>query len=278
MPFVNTAPWAILGLHMKSLDFRGKWIVVTGASSGLGREIARTLAIREGANVVLAARRRDRLEQLAGEIRAACPGQVLVVPVDLADPAGAHALFTEATTRQKVYGLVNCAGTTFFGRTLDASMEKIEQILALNLVVEMKSTLLFLRSFLQQGDGAILTITSATAFLPLPYQNVYAATKQGMQSFMEGLAQEYRGAGVTFSTFSPGGIDTEMIRQSGTARKFKGAIINADPAKSAARAVATFKAGRMRHVPGLLYKTVVFLSRHAPRSLVVWAAGKILRP
>jgi uncharacterized protein len=263
---------------MKRLDFRGKWIVVTGASSGLGREIARALAVREGAHVVLAARRKDRLDQLAAEIRAACTGQVLVLPVDLADPAGAQALFAETTSQQKVYGLVNCAGTTFFGRTLDASMGKIEQILALNLVVEMKSTLLFLRYFLEQGEGAILTITSATAFLPLPYQNVYAATKQGMQSFMEGLAHEYRGMGVTFCTFAPGGIDTEMIRQSGTDRKFKGSLINEDPAKSAAQAVASFKAGRMRRVPGLLYNTIVFLARHAPRSFVVWAAGKILRP
>ena len=263
-----------MGARMKRRDFRGKWIVVTGASSGLGREIARSLAVREGAHVVLAARRKDRLDQLAAEIRAACPGQVLVLPVDLADPAGAQALFAEATSRQKVYGLVNCAGSTFFGRTLDASMEKIEQILALNLVVEMKSTLLFLRYFLEQGEGAILTITSIGAFLPLPYQNVYAATKQGMQSFMEALAQEYRGAGIAFCTFAPGGINTDMIADS----KFGGAATNMDPARAAARAVAGFKAGRMRHVPGVIGRTTAFLARHLPRSLVVRTAGRIFRP
>jgi hypothetical protein len=259
---------------MKKMDFGGRWIVVTGASSGLGREIARILAVREGANVVLAARRRDRLEQLAQEIRSSSAAEVQVVAVDLADPAGAQTLFSEATVRRKVYGLVNCAGMTNFGRTLDASMEKIEQILAVNLLAEMRCTLLFLRHFLDQGEGGILAVTSIGAFVPLPFQNVYAATKAGVQSFMEALAQEYRGAGVSFCTFATAGIDTDMIRDS----KFGGAAFNMSPARAAAHAVAGFKAGRMRHVPGAMGKTIVFLVRHVPRSLVVRAAGGIFRP
>jgi short-subunit dehydrogenase len=273
-PFVKTAQWAILGLLMKKQDFRGTWIVVTGASSGLGREIALALAVREGAHVVLAARRRDKLEQLAEEIRSLSEVQVQVVPVDLADPMGADTLFAAATSGRKVHALVNCAGTTYFGRTLDASMEKIQQILAVNFLVEMRLTLLFLRYFLDQGRGAILAVTSIGAFLPLPFQNVYAATKQGMQAFMEGLAQEYRGTGITFCTFAPGGINTDMIRDT----RFGGAVMNMDPARAAAHAVDGFKTGRIRHVPGLMARTLLFLVRHLPRSLVVRAAGRIFRP
>jgi uncharacterized protein len=259
---------------MKKLDFRGRWVVVTGASSGLGREIARTLAVREGANVVLAARRQDRLEQLAREIRSSSGSEVQVVPVDLADPAGAARLFTEATTRRHVYGLVNCAGMTHFGLTLDASMEKIDQILSVNLLAEMKCALLFLRHFLDQGEGGILAVTSLGAFLPLPFQNVYAATKAGVQSFMEALAQEYKGKGIAFCTFATAGIDTDMIKGS----KYGGAAFNMDPARAAAHAVAGFKAGRLRHFPGAMGKAIVFLVRYAPRFLVVRAAAGIFRP
>ena len=263
---------------MKAGDFRGKLFVVTGASSGLGREIARVLAIREGARVILAARRADRLEQLAAEIGSAGGSRVHVIPVDLSAPTSAQTLFGKATALGEVYGLVNCAGITFYGRTLDAPMEKIDEILSVNLLVEMKTTLLFLGSFLKQGAGAILTVTSASAFMPLPFQNVYAATKHGMQAFMEGLAQEYRDRGVRFCTFAPGGMATEMIRSSGTDKKFKSPIINMDPAKAARLAVAALRKGKMLSVPGLLYKTIVFLARRAPRRFLAWAARKTYTP
>jgi uncharacterized protein len=259
---------------MKRLDFKDRWIVVTGASSGLGWQIARRLALREGANLVVAARRADRLEQLAAEIRSSSGSQVLVVPVDLAEPGAARALFTAATSGRTIYGLVNCAGLTHFGRTLDASDDTIEQVIAVNLLAEVRCTLLFLRRFLEQGEGAVLAVTSIGAFVPLPFQNVYAATKAGVQSFMEGLAQEYRGRGVSFCTFATAGIDTDMIRDS----KFGGAAFNMPPAKAAAHAVDGFKAGRMRHVPGAMGKTIVFLVRHAPRSLVLRVARSLFRP
>jgi short-subunit dehydrogenase len=263
---------------MKAADFRGRLFVVTGASSGLGREIARVLAVREGAHVALAARRAERLEWLAAEIGSSCGSRAHVIPLDLGAPASAQTLFEKATALGEVYGLVNCAGITYYGRTLDAPIEKIDEILSVNFLVEMKTTMLFLDYFLRRGSGAILTVTSATAFLPLPFQNVYAATKHGMQAFMEGLAQEYRGRGVSFSTFAPGGMATEMIKNSGTDKKYQSAIINMDPARAARIAVASFKRGKMLSVPGLLYKTVVFLARRAPRAFVAWAVGKAYSP
>jgi uncharacterized protein len=228
--------------------------------------------------VAIAARRRERLERLSEEIHASGGSDVHVIPVDLGAPTGAQTLFDKATSFGEVSGLVTCAGTTFYGRTLDTSMEKIDQILSVNLVVEMKTILLFLDYFLKRGAGAVLAVTSATAFGPLPFQNIYAATKHGMQAFMEGLAQEYRGRGVSFSTFAPGGMDTEMIRDSGTDRKYNSSVINMPPAKAAVIALASFRKGKMLHVPGLLYKTVVFLSRHAPRAFVAWAAARLFSP
>jgi hypothetical protein len=264
---------------MKVLDFSGKLVVVTGASSGLGREIARNLALKERAHVVAAARRRDRLEELKAETEARCASRIHVLSVDLGSPAGAQTLFREATAIGEVYALVNCAGLTYYGRTLDASMEEYEKIIAVNFLSEMRASMLFLRYFLDRGRGALLTVTSVTAFVPTPYQNVYAATKHGMQTFMEGLAVEYRGKGVAICTFVPGGMATEMITNSGLDRKIGTADrVYMDPARAARKALASFKKARKRAIPGLMYKTVVFLVRLLPRATVAWVVEKIYSP
>ncbi len=264
---------------MKRLDFNGKLVVVTGASSGLGREIARGLALREKANVVVAARRRERLEELKAEIESRSASRVCIVPVDLSAPAGPETLFREANAFGEVHALVNCAGVTFYGKTLEASLEQDEQIVAVNLMAGMKATMLFLRRFLERGTGAILTVTSVSAFVPTPYQNVYSVTKHGIQAFMEGLAREYRGHGVTFSTFAPGGMATEMFTLSGLDRKFgKDTSYNMDAEQAARRALASFKKRSLCSVQGLLYKVVVFLARLAPRRLVAWAVERVYAP
>ena len=264
---------------MKALDFNGKLVVVTGASSGLGREIARTLALREQAHVIAAARRRDRLEELKAQTESQCASRVHVLSVDLASPGGAQTLFKEATAIGEVYALVNCAGLTYYGRTLDMPMEKYEQIVSVNFLSEMRASMLFLRYFLDRGQGALLTVTSVTAFVTTPYQNVYAATKHGMQAFMEALAVEYRGKGVAICTFVPGGMATEMITNSGLDRKIGTADrVYMDPAKAARKALTSFKKAKRRSIPGLMYKLVFVLVRLFPRAMVAWVVERIYAP
>lgn len=262
---------------MPSLDFAGKLVVVTGASSGLGREIALALALREEAHVVAAARRRDRLEALKSEIESRSTSRVHVVTVDLGEPYGPDALFAQATSIGQVSALVNCAGMTFYGRTLEAPAETTRRIIAVNQLAAMQATMLFLRYFLERREGAILTITSVYGLVPGPYQNVYAAAKHATQIFMEGLAGEYRGRGVTFCTFAAGSMATEMIREAGLDRG-RGAHVFLDPARTARSALSSFKKGRLILVPGLLYKLIVFLARVTPRRFGVWLSERIMRP
>ena len=264
---------------MGRLEFEGKLFVVTGASSGLGREIARALALREKAHVVVAARRRDRLEELKAEIEARGASRVYVVPVDLAAPDGPEALYREARALGDVAGLVNCAGITFYGRTLEAPMETSERLVAVNLLAPMKITMLFLRWFLERGSGAILTVTSVTALVPLPYQSVYSATKHGLQAFMEATAREYRGRGVALCTFAAGGMATEMSALSGLERTISlDSPFNMDPARAARKALASFKRGKLVAIPGPLYRMVAVLLKLAPRRLVSWAVERIWAP
>ncbi len=264
---------------MKRIDFRGKLVVVTGASSGLGREIARRLALAEGADLVVAARRRERLEELKADLEGRSRSRVHIVTVDLAAADGPDSLFREACGFGEVFGLVNCAGITWYGRTLDAPPGTSEGIVAVNLLAGMRLAALFLGVFLQRGGGAILTVTSLAALVTTPFQNVYGATKHAMHVFMEGLAREYKGRGVFFCTFAPGGIATEMITLSGLDRKIPlDSAVNMEPARAARIAVAALKRGRERCVPGLMNKAVVFLSRLVPRSLVAWSAERLYDP
>ena len=260
---------------MKALDFKGKLVVVTGASSGLGREIARGLALREGAHVAVAARRRDRLELLKTEIEARCDSLVHVIPVDLGAPGGAQALFQEATALGEVHALVNCAGITFLGRTLDAPMAISDQIMAVNLVAEMRTSILFLRYFLERGEGALLNVTSGSAFVTVPWQNVYAATKHAIQAFTEGLAYEYRGKGVSICSFSPSGIATEMITNAWTDKKLLGSkVFLMAPEKAARLAIRSLKKGRIVTVPELSVRAGLFLTRFLPRRAVTAVVGR----
>jgi len=262
---------------MPPLDFAGKLVVVTGASSGLGREIALALALREKAHVIAAARRRDRLEALKSEIESRSTSRAHVVTVDLAAPDAPETLFAQATSIGEVFALVNCAGVTFYGRTLEAPAETSRRIIAVDQLSVMQTTLLFLQSFLDRGSGAILTVTSVYGLIPGPYQNVYAAAKHATQIFMEGLAGEYRGRGVTFCTFAAGSMATEMIQQTGLDRRH-GAHVFMDPARTALSALSSFKKGRLILVPGALYKLIVFLARVTPRRFGVWLSERIMRP
>ena len=258
---------------MRRLDFAGKLVVVTGASSGLGREIARRLAYREKANLAIAARRVQRLDELKQEIESRCPSRVHVLRADLADPGGPGALFRDATALGEVFALVCSAGVTFWGKTLDASAETCDEIEKVNFSGTRKAAALFLEYFLARGRGALLAVTSVTAFVAVPFQNMYAATKHALQAFMEGLAGEYAGRDIVISTFVAGGMVTEMTMKAGLENP-----ANMDPVRAARIAVEGFKRGKLRIVPGLLYKAAMIAIRLAPRAAVSSVVRRIYRP
>jgi short-subunit dehydrogenase len=264
---------------MAKLDFKGKWVMVTGASSGLGREIARYLAKNEGANLVVVARRKERLESLKHELESTHPVKVKVLASDLESAQGVDLLFKKATDITEIFALVNNAGITFYGKAIESELPTFEKILRLNLWTVVQLSLKFLTYFQERGDGAILNITSEAAFVPLPYQSVYSASKHAIQAFTEGLHMEYRKSGVVISSFAPGGIATEMLSLSNLDKKHPmESPFNMKPEAVAKKAIKSFKKKKLVSVPGVLNKSTVFLLRFLPRKLIARISEKLYRP
>jgi uncharacterized protein len=263
---------------MGKLDFKGKLVVVTGASSGLGFAIARAFALDEHAHVAVAARRCDRLEGLKRQIEAACSSRVYPIPIDLGTAEGPETLFRQATRIGDVSAVVNCAGLTYFGKTLDAPAGRYEQIVSVNFVAAMKTSLLFLQYFLNRGQGAVLNVTSGAALISWPFQGVYSASKHALQAFTETLAYEYNGTGVTICAFAPGGVATEMITSSGIDRKRVGRDpFLMSPAAAARLAVRSLKKLKRVSIAGFGNKAGLTIARMLPRRFVAAVLGRAYR-
>jgi len=264
---------------MSRLNFADKTVVITGAASGLGRSLALRLACVEKAHLVVADCRADRLETLKAEIEAACPSRVRTVAVDLGAPEGAGILFEKAVAGGDVHALINNAGLSYYGKTLDRPFAAYRELIQVNCLTVFETTASFLGYFLDKGEGAILNVTSLGGIISLPYQNVYAATKHAVQAFSESLREEYRKNGVVICTFAPGGIATEMISRSGLDRHFRmDSRLLMPPERAAEKALRAFKKKKMVYVPGLLNKLAVLAQRATSRKRALRSTCRIYEP
>ncbi len=268
----------VYNTYMAKVDLKGKWIVVTGASSGLGMEIARQMAGNHGANLILAARRRDRLEELAEEIKSKAGVSVSVVETDLSSSESLMNLFNRSIESDDLAGVVNCAGMTYFGEATLEHLDNFKRIMDVNLGAVMELTLRYLDYFRKKGSGIIQNVTSMGGFTPLPFQAAYSASKHGIEAFTEAVAEENRGNGVSILAYAPGGINTEMYSSSGLEDKLgKNNPANMSAEKAAKIAVRAFCNRKRLEIPGLMNKITTVISRLIPRSLLIYATGKIYR-
>jgi len=185
----------------------GPWGLVTGASSGIGAEFARDIAAR-GLNVVMVARRGDRLEKLAEELREKHGVQVRTVSADLADPDFMKPI--EAATKDLDVGLVvNNAGTWEFGPMLDHGLDSEMRVLEVNTRAPLVLSHTFGRKMAERGRGGIVMVSSGAAYQGVPNQTNYAATKAYLLSLAEGLSAEWKPQGVDVLCTTPGPVHTE---------------------------------------------------------------------
>ncbi len=251
--------------------------LVTGASAGIGAELARLLAVDH--DLVLTARRAEPLRALADEVKRLHGATCHVFPADLADPTAPRQLFdTIAAAGLTVDVLVNNAGFGDLGPFAKADLPKILRMIQVNVTALTELTGLFLPGLLARNRGSILNVGSIAGFQPGPLMAAYYATKAYVNSFSEALHAEVRGTGVTVTVLCPGPVATEFAHVAGmqATRVFSaGQALGARPVAEAG--LRALKAGRRLVVPGWRNKLLLFLERFTPRGLVIRAVGWMMR-
>ncbi|MFD0765351.1 SDR family NAD(P)-dependent oxidoreductase [Mucilaginibacter lutimaris] len=196
---------------MKNLQLNNKWVLVTGASSGLGQEMARQLAHVHKANLIIAARRADKLNELKAELEQTAGVQVKVIVADLSIPEAADLLVAESIAEGNLYAAILNAGVTYFGRHTELEWDKFDSILKTNVIGVVRMTNALVKYFDKPGrQGGLMLVSSMAGFFPVPYQAAYSATKAFTTAFGNALHNELTNPDFSITVFAPGGIATEM--------------------------------------------------------------------
>lgn len=253
-------------------------IVVTGASSGIGRELAR-VAAREGSATLLVALGQEALDELAAELgRAGAQAHVLAL-----DLAGADAGQRIEATLTGIGGycdvLVNSAGFGVFGTAAQADRQEQLKLVDVNMRALTDLTLRFLPGMIERRRGGVLNIGSITGYVPGPNMATYFASKAYVGSFTAALAAEVRGTGVTVTCLCPGVVRTAFFERGDVSktRLFKLAP-RANPPAIAEAGWRGFRAGKRLVIPRLIDRGIVAASSLLPQALVLRLVATLLRP
>jgi uncharacterized protein len=261
---------------MSKIDYHRQTIIVTGASSGLGAEFARQLA-RRGANLVLVARRADRLESLAAELTRAHSVTVTVVARDLGLPDAGRTLRAELESRG-IYatGLVNNAGFGTHDAFADEDPERLQSMIALNVSALVDLSRAYIDPLTSADTGVLINVASLLGFQPTPYMSVYGATKAFVLSFTESLWEESRDTGLRVLAVCPGATRTEFYDAAGSQTADYGAK-RATPADVVRTALDTLD--RRSAPPSVITngRPLALASKFLPRRLIVRFMGRMAR-
>ena len=251
-------------------------VLVTGASAGIGREIALVFA-GHGHELLLVARSADKLEALADEILEKHGRAATVIAMDLAIDDGPARLFDEVRRRGLDVGiLVNNAGTGEFMDFATADPSHIDQILALNVVALTRLTRLFVQPMVERGHGRVMNVASVAAFQPTPRLSVYGATK----TFVLSLSEELAGTGVTVTALCPGFVDTDLVHHLADELgrpDFVPSFFMLDAADVAREGYHSCMKGEAVHINGRSYEVIVQWLRLQPRWFVRTFTGYLSR-
>jgi short-subunit dehydrogenase len=242
--------------------------LVTGASAGLGAEFARVLAAR-GSDLVLAARRTDRLEELAASL----PVTVQVVTIDLALPEAGKRLFDQVGP---VDLLVNNAGFGTHGPLVDEAPERLAQEVALNVAAVVDATRMFLPAMIAKGFGGVLNVASTAAFQPIPGMAVYGASKAFVLSFSEAMWAEARKHGVKVTALAPGATATEFFDVVGTSQAAVGRQQSPQQVVAAAMRALDRRSTPPHVVSGAGNALAAWSTRLVPKRTLIPMAGRLI--
>lgn len=241
-----------------------KKALITGASGGIGLELAKLFAA-DDYDLVLVARSADKLEQIAADFRAKNGVEVQVLAKDLGAAGSAQDVFAAVGACDV---LVNNAGFATYGKFADSHLEDERNELQLNIVTLTELTRLFLPGMIASKWGRILNVASTAGFQPGPLMAVYYASKAYVLSFSEAIADELLGTGVSVTCLAPGATETGFQERAkmGDVPLFKAAV--ADASSVAKAGYSALMKGKSLVIPGLKNRALAFSVRFAPRALI----------
>lgn len=263
------------------VDYKNQRVLVTGASSGIGREMALQLAQAGVKSLILVARRAALLEELQRELLLKQPAlKVMIYPCDLSEQTAIDSLLYFISREVGAVDiLINNAGFGDYALFENTSWAKTEKMLRLNIEGLTYLSHKLVGPMIALGRGAILNVSSGLGFFFMPGMSVYAATKHYVTAFSEALRIELKGTGVVVSQLCPGPVATEFAEVAGTyelqAQAPSGVIIGAE--QCAREALAGFARGQALIVPGEAMRVLTFLGRLVPRPLLRLALSNTRR-
>lgn len=255
----------------------GKTALVTGASSGLGVDFARQLAAM-GVNLILTARRAEKLETVKQEIEAKYKVRVDLFPQDLIAPQAVETLYENVkNTGLSVDVLINNAGFGIYGRFLETEWEDEKEMLSLDVVALTHLTKVFAKDMVTRGNGYIVQVSSLSAYQPTPTYSTYAAAKAYVLSFSEAFNFELKGTGVSCTVLSPGVTDTEFFEVSGQKSSLYQRTMMMSSEDVARIGLKGMLNRRGSVVPGFVNWLSAFLVRFAPRRIAAAIAYHLMK-
>ncbi len=259
----------------KTSDFQGKWALITGASSGIGAALARELASR-GANLILTARRRDRLDALAAELSAKGT-ETRIVVADLFDPAASQQIFDATEGAGLVVDvLINNAGLGQYGAFITNNADQEFSMVRVNCEAVVRLSRLFLPRMVERRRGWMLVVASAASFQPVTYLSTYAATKAFDRFFALGVGAEVAKFGVKVTALCPGTTESEFIDVA-HANQFLNR--NQQSAEDVARiGISALAHGQHTVSTNLTGKLRSFFVRFLPVDVITGFVEKVARP
>jgi len=256
---------------MGKLQFKDKWVLVTGASSGLGEEIARQLAYTHQANLILLARRKDKLDQLKAELGKLV--KVRTIVADLSKLAEVDSALDDILKDGELYAAVLNAGVTHFGPHHELEWSDFETMLQTNIVSVTRMTNRLAGHFEQAGkEGGLLIVSSMAAVIPIPYQAAYSGTKAYILSFATAFSHELKNKDFSITVYTPGGIVSEMT----SGEKFNDLRGWLMPVKQAAdEAIKALTKRKSTYIPGFVNQLGGIVARLLPKKFIMRRMSKV---
>jgi len=256
---------------------QGQWALVTGASSGLGVDFAKELAKR-GANLILVARRQDKLETVQADITATYGVEVDVVVMDLAERDAPERLYEQLRAAGKqVDILVNNAGFGAFGDFLAIDWDKERAMLDLDIITVVQMSKLFAKDMVARGYGRLLQIASTGGFQPTPLYASYSAAKSFVLYWSNAISFELRETGVSNTVISPGITRTEFLQVTGQTMTRYQRLTLMESSEVARIGIDAMLRGQASIVPGLVNRLTAWSTRFMPYQLSAWIAKQLMK-